>query len=158
MATTRNLLPYDSALLRVNDIGQIVELGAYASDWESTNSELTIVSTNFLVDTRYVLQLNPSSTGEILVTLEDIPLYLEDNGRILSFNMRIKALSSVDLSTMIYLDGSSTGIEGNIQSFSSGEYNAIQSNRITVPDDLELHTLSIRISITGHNASNIWLT
>ena len=158
MATTRNLLPYDSALLRVNDSGQIVELGAYASDWESTNSELTIVSTNFLVDTRYVLQLNPSSTGEILVTLEDIPLYLEDNGRILSFNMRIKALSSVDLSTMIYLDGSSTGIEGNIQSFSSGEYNAIQSNRITVPDDLELHTLSIRISITGHNASNIWLT
>lgn len=158
MATTRNLLPFDSALLRENDDGQTVELGSYTSGWNSTNSTNSIVSTNFLVDTRYVFQLNPSSTGEILVTLDDVPLYLEDNGRILSFNMRIKALSSIDVTTLIYLDGSTTGFEGFAQSFSSGEYNAIQSNRITVPDDGELHTLSVQISITGHNASNIWLT
>ncbi len=158
MPTTRNLLPYNNALRRIDDDGRLVELGIYQNDWQSTNSALSVVSTNFLVDTRYVLQLNPSSTGEIQVTLNDVPLYLEDNGRILSFNMRIKTQSSVDVATMIYLDGSTTGFDEYVQSFSSGEYNAIQSNRITVPDDGELHTLDIRISITGHNASNIWLT
>lgn len=144
--------------MRVDNDGRLVELGSYSHDWTSTNSVLSLVSTNFLVDSRYVLQINPSSSGEIIISLNDIPLYLEDNGRMLSFNMRIKALSSVNTSTLIYLDGQSYGFEEYLQSFSSGEYNAIQSNRLTVPDDGELHTLDIRIAINGHNAATIWLT
>lgn len=158
MATTRNLLPYNQALMRNDNTGRLIELGDYQNDWTSTNSTLSLVATNFLVDSRYVLQINPSSTGEIILSLDDVQLYLEDNGRMLSFNSKIKALSSINTSTIIYLDGDDTGFTEFDQSFSSGEYNAIQSNVITVPDDGELHTVNIRISITNHNAATIWST
>jgi hypothetical protein len=158
MATTFNLLSYNNALLTLNDSKRVVPVGSYSHDWSSTNSVLSIISTNYLVDSRYVIQLSPSSASEIVLTLTDVPLRLSDNGRVLSFNMRIKALSSLNTATLIYLDGQSYGFEEFTQSFSSGEYNALQSNRLTVPDDDDLHTVDIRISITGHNANTIFLT
>lgn len=144
--------------MRINDDGQTIQLGSYTNHWTSTNSTMVLTANNFLVDTRYVLEINPSSINPIVLTLPNTELYLDDNGLLLSANLRIKSLSTCSTSTKIFIDSNSGSVEPFGQSFSSGQYNAIQSNTVTVPDDDQIHNTTIEVTITGHNAKTIYIT
>lgn len=157
MATTRNLLEYNNALLRYND-KTLVELADYQNNWLSSNSVLNLISSNFYVDSRYVLEIFPSSAAPITVYLNGgAQLYLEDNGTTISFNMKVKASSPVNVATKIYI-GDPSGVEAYQQSLSSGQYNAIQSNRLDVPDNAIQNQVFVEIVISDHAAAPIYLT
>jgi hypothetical protein len=156
--TTFNLLPYNDALMRVDDKKNTVTIGSYSTNWTSTNSQLTLTANNFAVDTRYVLAISPINASTVTLTLADVPLNIRDNGRVLSSNLKIRANSSFEVSARLFLDGNTSGTTPHQQTFSSGQYNAVQTNRVVVPDDDELHTATISLSITGHDATTIFVT
>jgi hypothetical protein len=157
--TTFNLLPYNDALLRTNEKNNTVTIGAYSTNWiSSPNSQMIVTANNFAVDTRYVLAISPRDTSAVTLTLENVPLYVRDNGRVLSFNLKIRANSTFDVSASLFIDGDNSGIIPHQQTFSSGQYNAVQTNRVVVPDDDGPHTATISLVITNHQASTIFVT
>ena len=159
MATTINLLEYNNALLRRDTNGRVVGVADYSTDWSAGagQASISVISNIYLVDTRYSLRVNPSTSGTIVLTLQSRDLRLFDNGRVLSFNCKIRAEGTCDVSTLLSIDGETTGSPHN-QSFSSGQFNAIQSNRVAVPDNDEIHSYTIQITITNHGNSLIYLT
>jgi hypothetical protein len=78
-------------------------------------------------------------------------------GSNISFNAKIKPSSQANVTTLLSVDGETTPL-GNQQTLSGGVYGAIQSNVVTIPDDASEHTVSILITISGHDGGNIYLT
>lgn len=159
MARTVNLLSDANALLRFssND-GANIGISSVAYDWEIENATLSLISTEFVVNTRYVLQASPSSSDDVVMKLENIPLKISDNGRVLSANMRIKASSPMTINSLLYVDSDSNAYSGNSLSYTSGLYNAVHTNQVVIPDDETLHTVTILITISGHSPVPIHLT
>jgi hypothetical protein len=155
---TFNLLPNSSALMRSNTSGNLVSIASYTHGWTALNGSINVIGTNYIVDTRYVLEIIPIDASSVVLTLEDVPLKIRDNSRVLSFNLKIRANSSFTVQSKLYLDGDDSGIEANTQNFSSGRYNAVETNRVVVPDDEETHTATIRLTISGHETSTIYAT
>lgn len=108
MATTINLLSDGNALRRFSSLdGASISLAAVQYDWAVTNASLSISSTDFVVDSRYTLAIATGSEGEaqdVVLTLADIPLTLDDNSRVLSANMRIKANAPITVSALLSID------------------------------------------------------
>lgn len=153
MATTINLLSDGNALRRFSSLdGASISLAAVQYDWAVTNASLSISSTDFIVDSRYTLAIAAGSEGEaqdVVVTLADIPLNLDDNSRVLSANMRIKANAPITVSALLYIDSASATYAPYSKAYSSGSYNAVHTNRAVVPDDEDIHTATIQITISG---------
>jgi len=153
MATTVNLLSDGNALRRFSSLdGASIGLAAVEYDWTVTNASIMISSTDFVVDSRYTLALAAGSEGEVqdvVLTLADIPLTLDDNSRVLSANMRIKANAPITVSSLLYIDSASATYEPYSKAYSSGSYNAVHTNRAVVPDDEANHTATIQITISG---------
>jgi hypothetical protein len=153
MATTVNLLSDGNALRRFSSLdGTPIGLAAVEYDWTATNASIMISSTDFVVDSRYTLALAAGSEGEVqdvVLTLADIPLTLDDNSRVLSANMRIKANAPITVSSLLYIDSASATYEPYLKTYSSGSYNAVHTNRAVVPDDEANHTATIQITISG---------
>jgi len=159
MATTVNLLSYNNALMRRNDSGQIVGVADYVTNWttDSGLASISVVSDTYLVDTRYSLRINPSTSAPITLTLLVQPLKVFDGNRVLSFNCKLKANSTCDVSTRLQIEGTTQEAPHN-QEFSSGQFNAVQSNRVLVPNDGFAKDYSIYITISNHGGSTIYLT
>lgn len=157
MGTTVNILSKNQALLSKTDSGPPIRVSEYQSGWTTANAQYEVSSSNFIVDTRYVLIIYPESTGTITLTLPNIQLTRRENGRVLSANLRIKSNSSFNTESQLFIDDDND-VDGFYQSFSSGRYNALQTNRVVVPDDEEIHTATISVKITNHNSSNIFVT
>jgi hypothetical protein len=138
--------------------GSAVVLSSLAYDWESENATLEVISTDYVVDTRYTLQMFPSSASTVVLQLLNIPLSLSDTGRALSANLRIKADSPITTSSLLFIDSASAAYTPHQQTFTSGKYNAIHTNAVSVPDDDSLHTANIYIEIENHNSVNIYAT
>lgn len=153
MATTVNLLSDGNALRRFSSLdGASIGLAAVEYDWTVTNASIMISGTDFVVDSRYTLTLAAGSEGEaqdVVLTLADIPLTLDDNSRVLSANMRIKANAPITVSSLLYIDSASATYEPYLKTYSSGSYNAVHTNRAVVPDDEANHTATIQITISG---------
>lgn len=153
MATTINLLSDGNALRRFSSLdGASISLAAVQYDWAVTNASLSISGTDFVVDSRYTLAIATGSEGEaqdVVLTLADIPLTLDDNSRVLSANMRIKANAPITVSALLYIDSASATYSPYSKSYSSGSYNAVHTNRAVVPDDEAIHTATIQITISG---------
>ncbi len=159
MATTINLLEYNNALLRRDGDSRVVGVANYSTNWTAGvgQASLSVVSDIYTVDTRYSLRVNPSTSGAIVLTLQSRDLRLFDNNRVLSFNCKIKAEGTCDVSTLLLIDEETAGSPHN-QEFSSGQFNSVQSNRVLVPDDNEIHSYTIQMTITNHGSSLIYLT
>lgn len=153
MATTVNLLSDGNALRRFSSLdGTSIGLASVEYDWTATNASLMISSTDFIVDSRYTLVLASGSEGEVqdvVLTLAGVPLTLDDNGSVLSANMQIKANALITVSSLLYIDSASATYEPYSKTYSSGSYNAIHTNRAVVPDDENIHTATIQITISG---------
>ena len=153
MATTVNLLSDGNALRRFSSLdGTSIGLASVEYDWTATNASLMISGTDFIVDSRYTLVLASGSEGEVqdvVLTLAGIPLTPDDNGSVLSANMQIKANAPITVSSLLYIDSASATYEPYSKTYSSGSYNAIHTNRAVVPDDENIHTATIQITISG---------
>ena len=153
MATTVNLLSDGNALRRFSSLdGTSIGLASVEYDWTATNANLMISGTDFIVDSHYTLVLASGSEGEVqdvVLTLAGIPLTPDDNGSVLSANMQIKANAPITVSSLLYIDSASATYEPYSKTYSSGSYNAIHTNRAVVPDDENIHTATIQITISG---------
>lgn len=158
MARVTNFLSRDNSLLTTDDNFRVIPVASFTCDWTSTNSASTVTSTDIAVNSRYAIRLAPSSTGEIVIQLNDFTLVLDDNERTLSFNAKIKGVSSFSTSTSLYIDGDDSGITPNDQEHGAGYYSAVHSNIVVVEPDVVTHTATVRISITNHGSGNLLFT
>jgi hypothetical protein len=159
MARTVNLLSDDNALLRFSSSdGANIGIASIPYDWEASNATLSITSTEFIVNTRYVLLVAPDDAETVEIRLPNIPLNITDNGRVLSANMRIKANSPMNIESLLYIDSASASYTPNLESYTSGLYNALHTNQAFVPDDENVHTATIKLTISGHSAARIYIT
>lgn len=161
MATTINLLEYQNALSSTNTAGRIVSVDNYSTDWtasqNSSSLPVNIVSDVRLVSSRYSILINPAASTPITLTLASRTLKLFDCNRVLSFNCKLKALSSCTVSAKLQIDGEATE-SPHIHEFSSGEFNAVHSNRVLVPDDNTIHTFTVQLIISNHNGNPFYIT
>lgn len=158
MARTFNLLSDTQGLYAIGYDGNRIDLSVYEyNNWSSTNSTISVISTEFVNVKRYAMRIAPSSSGEIAITLNSVYLSTENNGKTLSFNAKIKSEAPVLVDVQLYIDGEEQS-DGYQNTLSGGRYNAVQSNTVVVPDDGEEHYAVIVISITGHSALNVLMT
>jgi hypothetical protein len=159
VARTRNLLSDDNALLRFSSSdGANIGISSVSYDWEAENATLSIVGTEFVVNTRYVLIASPDDSNTVVIRLANSPLNIADNGRVLSANMRMKANSPMNVEALLYIDSASASYSPTSTSYTSGLYNAVHTNQASVPDDGNVHTATIELTISGHSAAGIHLT
>lgn len=159
MARTKNLLNDANALMAFSTKdGTSIGLSSIDYDWTAENATLSIFSGEYVVNTRYVLQVFPNTTDTLSVQLSNIPLTLDDNGRAISANIKIKAASPITTNALLYLDSASASYVGHSQITTSGRYSSVHTNQVSVPDDGQVHTASIRFEISNHNGVNIFLT
>lgn len=125
----------------------------------ATSAALTfnLISSNFAVNSRYVLAIFPSSTLPLTIVLNDMELFLSQNNQYLSFNAKIKCNAQLTTNTRLQLDNNEEiGADKNL---SSGRYNAIQSNVLFIEDENdENHSVTIKIAISGHEGNTIFFT
>ncbi len=158
MPTSRNLLSITNSLLVSDANGRTLSLSGYAHDWEIDSGTFSLISTDYLVDSRYSFRISPSSTADIKLTLLDVPLVLKDNGDTLSFNCRVKASADVTVSSLLYVNSvQATDIARN-ETFSAGSYNGAHSNTSSVPDNEVVNFANIEITISGHQAKTVYVT
>lgn len=162
MASTINLLSYENGLYARDEAGLSILIDDYIGStelgWVASNAVYSIQSTEFYTTNRYVINLNPSSSSTSSITLSNVPLKPEDRGLRISFNARVKAFSVITVDAFIYLDDNPTGLSSVSTSISSGEYGAVHSNVVTVPDDDNEHTITIVLSISGHGSNSCYIT
>lgn len=161
MPSTINLLDPVDALDQIDSDGvaiSIDDIGINGLNWDVINGLYTVQSTDFYTSNRYVLNINPSSTGSVQISINEIPLRGEDRGLALSFNARLKVNSVVTVTTILYIDDNQSSEIAEDLVISSGEYTAIHSNVATVPDDANDHTATIVITVSGHGDNQIFLT
>jgi|LakMenEpi03Aug12_release.lakeMendotaPanAssembly.Ray.scaffolds.fasta_scaffold14193_10 hypothetical protein len=159
MASTFNLLPDNNALLVFSSQqGEYVGISSLSYDWTASNATLFITSSEAVVNTRYVMQLAPSTSNDVVLTLNNIPLTLSDNGRAISANIKMKANSPISISSLLYIDSASASYDPNVQSINSGKYSAIHTNQASVPDDGNAHTATMKFTISGQGSANIYAT
>jgi len=157
MARTVNLLTADSGLYSSTSSSVSIPLEQSGTEWVSTNSTLSIIATEFITTLRHVCRLAPSGTNSIELSLPNQYVHSGYSGSRISFNAKIKPSSQVNITTLLSVDGETTPT-GNQNRLSGGAYGAIQSNVVTMPDDESEHTVSILITISGHDGGNIYLT
>lgn len=162
MPTTFNLLSNADAFLKIDENGSEVFLANIEPNWDAYDELGTIttsvISTNFDVDSRYVMEAFPRTTSDITFELTGVQLFSSDNSRVLSFNCKIKCASPVIVTAKLFIDSDEFSVEPNIQSLTSGQYNAIQTNRVTTPDDESNHAVTIKITVSGHSQNPIYFT
>lgn len=156
MATTINLLSgADGLYSQYKDENGDTVLSASVG-WLASGAVLTVIPTEFVSRSRFVLRMNPSSANEITLSLSGVPIKTSLNGLDISFNAKMKPSAESIVTVTINHDSSSeTGYQ---QRISGGIYSALQSNVLTLPDDENEHTVDIQISIVGHQGQNIFLT
>jgi hypothetical protein len=159
MARTINLLSDDNALLKFSSSdGAAIGISSIPYDWEADNATLSITSTEFVVNNRYTLLVSPDDADAVVIRLPNIPLNIADNGRVLSANMRIKANSPMNIEALLYIDSASASYSPSSTTYTSGLYNAIHTNQASVPDDENIHTATIEMTVSGHSAVGINIT
>lgn len=159
MARTVNLLSDGNALKKfASSDGASIGISSVEYDWESENATLQLSGDNFVVDTRYSLQLFPSSLSPVILRLTNMPLKFSDNGRVISFNIKIKAESPINVSAFLYIDSASASYSPVQTALTSGLYNAVHTNSVSVPSDEETHTATIILTISNHGGANIFAT
>jgi hypothetical protein len=153
MPSTINLLNDDDALARASSS----QVEAASIGWIFSGGTLTTVSTEFFNQNRYVLRMAPSVSSSIVLSLSNIPLPIDMNGKTLSFNAQVKSGNGVTVTTLLSVVGQSTP-SGHSKSIPGDVYGAIQSNKVTIPSGDQAQQVSISITITGHAATNTYLT
>jgi len=158
MARVTNFLSRANALLNTDANFRPIPIASFSCGWTSTNSASTIVSNPVAVNTRYSIQYAPSSAGEVVIELVDVPLVFTDNERFLSFNAKIRGVSSFTTSTSLFIDGDDSEIEPNSQTHGAGFFSSVHSNVVLVEDILDSRTATIRISVTAHSGNTLFFT
>lgn len=158
MARVTNFLSRADSLLNTDEDFRPISVAAFECGWTSTNSSSAVVSTQVAVNTRYSIQYSPSSAGEIVIELVDVPLVFTDNETYLSFNAKIKGTTQFTTTTSLFIDGDDSEITPNSQDHGAGLFSSIHSNVVLVEDVLDSRTATIRISITGHGGNVIYFT
>jgi hypothetical protein len=161
MPVVFNLLPNNDALLNYDEANNNVLVADLSTSWTAVSGQNTVtselISTDFVVSSRYVIAVYPANINPVTIKLQNVDLFLSDNGRVLSFNSKIKCDSQISTSCKLYIDNDSS-VQPNEQFLSSGKYNAIQSNIATVEDDDTNHTATIELTISGHSQRPIFFT
>ena len=157
MPRTVNLLTADSGLYTSTSSNVSISVSESGSEWTSTNSTLSLIPTEFITTLRSVIRIAPAGTENITVSLPVQYVGTDYNNSKISFNAKVKPSSEADITVLLSVDGESTPT-GYSQRLSGGVYGAIQSNVVTIPDDTEEHTVSILITISGHDGGNIYIT
>lgn len=158
MPTTYNLFNQDLSLYRTASTGFTTLVDGFSTGWDVSGGISSITSSTFVVNSHYALQVFPFDADDVVISNEPFPLVTSSNGRTLSFNALVRASSTVNVSTHMWVDSASASYQPHEQQFGGGKFNAIHSNRVTVPNDGEEHTVSVRISISNHNAGGLFMT
>jgi len=153
MPSTINLLNDNNALTRTSSS----QVESASVDWIFSGGTLTTVSTEFFNQNRYVLRMAPNTSSGIVLSLSNIPLPIDINGKTLSFNAQVKSGSGITVTTVLSVVGQ-TPPSGYSKSIPGDIYGAIQSNVITIPSGDQAQEVSVSITITGHGATNTYLT
>ena len=153
MPTTVNILGEEDALTR----SATSTINAASTGWTVSGGTLSIISTEFVNQNRYVLRLAPNTSGNVVLSLNAIGLLISDNSETLSFNARVKSGNAITVTARLSIDGEATP-NGRDTEIAGGIYGAVQSNTVVVPDDNTTHSVSIQITISGHNSTNSYVT
>lgn len=158
MPTTYNLFNQGLSLSKTASTGFVTFIDDFNSEWNVEGATSAVTSSTFIINTHYSLQIYPFDSDDIVISSPVFPLPDTSNGRTLSFNSRIRASSTVNISTHLWIDSASSSYEPHNQTFGGGQFNAVHSNRVVVPNDNNPHTVSIQIRISNHNAGNVFMT
>jgi len=160
MPTTHNILSDYSALLANSSTsGQVVQVGGFddESSWTASNGTLSVIPTELVSTSRYVIRVAPSTTNPIVITLPNEEIRTGYGGKVLSFNCRVKSGAEINVSALLEIVGGDEE-SANTQNLSSGIYGAVQSNRTTAPVSEFIQYANITITISGHQGTNVFLT
>ena len=134
----------------------------YNYEWEATSNDgevvTRIISSDQVVDSRYVLEFSPPNSSPVTISLSGVQLLAADNDANFSFNAKIKTPSTCTISTTLSIDDSVetfTPVETIIY---SGEYSSIRSNLALLPSTDQRYSVSISIVVSGHNGNVFFMT
>lgn len=153
MPSTINLLDDNNALKRESSS----QVTAASINWVFSGGTLTTVSTEFFNQNRYVLRMAPNTSSNIVLSLSNINLPIDINGKTLSFNAQVKSGSGIIVTTVLSVVGQ-TSPSGYSKSIPGEKYGSIQSNTVTIPSGNQAQQVSVSITISGHAATNTYLT
>ena len=105
MSRTINLLTADSGLYSSTSSSVSIPLGQSGTQWSSTNSTLSIITTEFVTTLRRVCRLAPSGTIDIELSLPTQHIPSGYSGSKISFNAKVKPPSEVTVMTLLSVDG-----------------------------------------------------
>ena len=159
MPTTFNLLDRKNGLYTRDEENSAISVSSMNNfDWEGSNGTINLISDNALSTNRYVMKINQLTSSTSNITLDNYPLKITDNGQKISFNCKIKCLKPIQVTISILLDANTATLDAETTAVESGEYTSAHSGVISIPADEAAHFLTIIISITGHEQSDIFIT
>ena len=155
MPTTLNLFDRKNGLYLRDEDNVYFPVGSQDNLlWTPTNCVISIVSSDFLTNNRLVMKLSDHTYQVISARLTNYSLNLADNGHKISFNCKVKCVTGVYVTVSTVIDGNQTTSQGRTTQVLSGQYSAVHSEVIDVPDDNIVHTITIIISISGNESSS----
>ena len=156
--TINRLSDYDGLYSSSRTTLQTLSLDNYtaSTSWVSSVTR-TIGSTEISRLSRYAMRLAPDTDADITLTLSSIGLYESDNDSRFSFNALIKPDSTITVSASLQVDGQ-PAVSQYSQTLYGGRYNAVRANNVVIPDDGVAHSVSIKLTISGHNGQNVHFT
>ena len=159
MPTTFNLLDRKNGLYPVDVSGVPLSVASTQNfDWTSTNCTIDLVSDNFLTTNRLVMKVSGITYSTVSMSLVNYPLSITDNGQKISFNCKIKCLNSIIVSISTYIHNNQNTLKTKVTNIQSGSYSAAHSEIVEIPAGNTAHTITIIISIAGHELADIFVT
>jgi hypothetical protein len=131
----------------------------YPYEWEAEGGEIEITTSNQEINTRYALEVFPSSAGPIKLKLSNIQMLLGDNSYDFSFNAKMQPNSTSLVKAKLSIDQ----IEENFFPVSAiifaDRYSSIRSNVVNLPGESEEpFSLSIELEISNHGGNPFYFT
>jgi hypothetical protein len=130
----------------------------YTYDWQTSNARSSIISSNQVTDSRYVLEFLPSSASPVSISLDGIGLLAADNDSNFSFNAKFKTSSTCSVSATLSIDDSEESFDPVENIVYAGDYSSIRSNLALLPGTDERYSVSINISVSDHGGKVFYMT
>jgi len=134
----------------------------YNYEWQATSNNGSVItkliSSDQVVDNRYVLEFSPPDSSPVTISLSGIELLAADNEANFSFNAKIKTPSTCIISSTLSIDDSTETFIPVETTVYSGEYSSIRSNLAFLPSTDQRYSLSISIVVSGHNGNVFFIT
>lgn len=175
ISTPVSLIKYNSGSIQSLYLGTEVTSSVsatvnpiYSHHWiSSDNATVTTTSENFETTSRYVLEIEPTNSESITLTLSNVKLLRSDSLRRFQFNAKLYPNATVNVSTKLGMYDEYQSETAVVTSLYGGRYGAIRSNTLVMPDETDsssnyyyddYYYVTIEITISNHGGSTIYMT